>query len=394
MPTTVAITGNSAIAIAMRQINPDVVAVYPITPQTSAVEEFSDYVAQGKVTTELINVESEHSAMSACVGASAAGARVLTATSSQGLALMWEVLYIASASRLPIVMYNSNRTLSGPINIHCDHSDSMGARDSGWIQIYSETAQEAYDNMIQAVRISENFDVLLPSMVMMDGFITSHALDRVDILSDDDVKGFVGEHKPAYTMLDPEHPITVGPFDGIGGFYFEYKKAQTEAMHRAFDVIEQVGKEFEQLSGRAQPIIEEYRLEDAERAIVVIGSTAGTAKDVVDDLRSKGEKVGLLKIRLFRPFPTKRIKDALKHLNAVGVMDRADSIGGMGAPVYMEIRSALYNLDTRPIVQGYVYGLGGRDVGKTDVLKAFDDLAEVQHAGEPSDIVKYIGLKE
>lgn len=394
MSKVLAITGNSACAQAMRQINPDVVAAYPITPQTAAVEEFSAFVADGLVDTEYFNVESEHSAMSACVGAAAAGARVMTTTSSQGLALMWEVLYIASAMRLPIVMYNANRALSGPINIHCDHSDSLGARDSGWLQIYSENAQETYDNMIQAIKIGESSEVQLPVMVMQDGFIISHAIDRVELLEDDEVQGFVGEREPKYTLLDPDNPITAGPFDGLHGFYFEHKKAQEVAMKEAEEVILRVGREFGELTGRSYSFFEEYRMDDAEVAVVIMGSAAGTAKDVVDEMRAEGTAAGLVKLRVFRPFPTGELARVLGKLKAVSVMDRADSLGGAGSPVFVETRAALYALEERPPVVNHVYGLGGREVGLADIKSVFSELEEIAGGRVVKTSQTYLGLRE
>lgn len=394
MPKTVALTGNSACAQAMRQINPDVVAAYPITPQTTIVEEFSTFVAKGLVDTEYVTVESEHSAMSACVGASAAGSRVITTTSSQGLALMWEILYIAASLRLPIVMHNVNRTLSGPINIHCDHQDSMGARDSGWIQIYCEDAQEAYDTTIQAVRIAEDNRVRLPVMVCFDGFIISHAIDRLDLLDDDVVKKFVGAFEPAVSLLDTEKPVTVGPFDGLHGYFFEFRRAQELATLGALPVIAEVGKEFGEVSGRNYGLFEAYKLDDAEVAIVVLGSTAGTAKAVVDDLRNKGVAAGVLKIRSFRPFPATEIAEALSGVKAVAVMDRSLSPGAAGAPVYQEVRSALYDQRSHIPVAGYIYGLGGRDVPPSEIEKVFADLADIAKAGEVNKKVSYLGLRE
>lgn len=390
----VAMTGNSACAEAMRQIDPDVVAAYPITPQTAIVEDFSTFVASGKVSTEFVCVDSEHSAMSACIGASATGARVMTATASQGLALMWEMLYIASALRLPIVMHNVNRTLSGPINIHCDHSDSMGARDSGWIQIFSENAQEAYDNTIQAVRIAEDPSVYLPAMVLLDGFIISHAIDRLDILEDDRIKEFVGQIKPGYSLLNADQPIAVGPFDGLHGYYFEFKKVQNDALLSAKDIVLDVAQEYEQLTGRKYGLFDEYRLDDAEAGIIVLGSTAGTAKTVVDELRDAGKKVGLLKLRLFRPFPVEEIAQALGHLKAIAVLDRSCSLGAQGGPVFLEVRAALYGGEKCIPTSGYIYGLGGRDVGKDQIYEVYEDLFEMAKTGKAEDKVSYLGIRE
>jgi pyruvate ferredoxin oxidoreductase alpha subunit len=392
--TKVAMTGNTACAEAMRQIDPDVVAAYPITPQTAIVEDFSNFVASGKVSTEFVCVESEHSAMSSCIGAAAAGARVMTATASQGLALMWEMLYVASALRLPIVMHNVNRTLSAPINIHCDHSDSMGARDAGWIQLFSENAQEAYDNTIQAIRIAEDPSVYLPVMVLLDGFIISHAIDRLEILEDNQVKEFVGEISPPFSLINAEEPIAVGPFDGLHGYYFEFKTVQNEALLSSKKTILEVGKEYKNLSGRGYDLFEPYRLDDAEAAIVVLGSTAGTARIVVDELRSEGRKVGLLKLRVFRPFPAEELSQALGNLKAVAAMDRSCSFGALGGPVFTEVRAALYGNEKQIPIAGYIYGLGGRDVGKDQIHRVFSDLLETVKTGKSKDRASYLGIRE
>ncbi len=389
----VAITGNAAVAQAMRQINPDVVAAYPITPQTDIAESFSEFVADGLVDTEYVTVESEHSAMSACVGASAAGARVMTATSSQGLALMWEILYIAAGMRLPIVMTNVNRCLSAPINIHCDHSDSMGARDASWIQIYSENAQEAYDNVIQAIRIAEHNSVLLPVMVNLDGFIVSHSIERVELLDDEVVKGFVGEYKPTYSLLDVDNPVSYGPFDGLGGFYFEHKKAQIEAIEKSREAILDIADEFKKISGRGHGYFESYCLDDAEVAVVVLNSAAGTTKCVVDAMREEGYPVGVLKLRVFRPFPARELSEALRHLKAVAVLERATSPGSFG-PLYAEIRSALYNLETRPKMVNLIYGLGGREFRPEHAREAFETCLKVAQTKRVEKPFDYLGIKE
>jgi pyruvate ferredoxin oxidoreductase alpha subunit len=393
MPIRVAITGNTACAEAMRQIDPDVVAAYPITPQTTIVEEFASYVANGKASAEYVNVESEHSAMSACIGAAAAGARVMTATSSQGLALMWEMLFIASGLRLPIVMHNVNRALSAPINIHCDHSDSMGARDSGWIQLYSENAQEAYDNTIQAVRIAENKDVLLPVMVCLDGFIISHAIDRVELLDDEVVKEFVGTYKPTYSLLNTKAPITVGPFT-LQPYYFEQKRAVHEALLAAKKVILEVAEEFKKISGRSYSLFEGYQLEDADFVLVLLGSTAGTARVVIDELREENIAAGLLKIRVFRPFPAQEIAKALAHAKAVAVLDRADSPGALGGPIFTEVRSALYGRNSFPLIINYIYGLGGRDTGPQELKQVVRELKNIVEKDKVGEIIKFLGLKE
>ena len=340
----VAIVGTDAVAEAMRQINPDVVAAHFITPQTAIVETYSQMAADDLVKTRMVAVESEHSAMSASIGAAAAGARVMTCTSSQGLALMWELLYIASGLRLPIVMPNVNRSLSAPINIHCDHGDSMGARDAGWIQLFSENAQEAYDNTLQAVRIAENPDVLLPVMVLMDGFIISHSIDRVELLDDKTVKDFVGEYQPPYSLLDADNPVSVGNFDSLYGYYFEFKRQQEEAMLNSFEVIKKVGEEFGKISGRSYGLFETVGMEDAEFAIVALGSAAGTVRHEVEAMRAKGIPIGMIKLR-FRPFPAKELAVAFP-CKGRAVFDRSDTFAGnIGGPVFIELRSSLYDLE-------------------------------------------------
>lgn len=388
----IAIEGNEAAALAFKQVNPDVVAAYPITPSTEVVQKFSEYVANGEVDTEFVPVESEHSAMSACIGASAAGARVMTSTAAQGLALMWEMLYIASAFRLPIVMTVANRALSAPINIHGDHSDAMGARDSGWIQIYSENVQEIYDNIFQAVRIGEDPQVRLPVMVNFDGFITSHSEEMLEVLDDDLVKKFIGEYKSKYSLLDVDHPMTMGPL-ALFDSYFEFKVAQAYAIANSFPVIKKVGREFRDLTGRYYDLIEKYHTDDAEYIIVAMSSTCGTVREVVDELRERGERVGLLKIRVFRPFPLEEISNALKNARVVGILDRSMIPGSFSGPLYHEILSGMYHLDKRLIFQPYVYGLGGRDITKEHIRNVFLQLQEIEKLGKPMDLI-YIGVRE
>lgn len=385
-------TGNEIFAEAMRQINPDVVAAYPITPATEIVQIFSQFVADGLVKTEFVAVESEHSAMSACIGASAAGARTMTGTSAQGLALMWEMLYIAAGLRLPIVMAVVNRALSAPINIHCDHSDTMGARDSGWIQIYSENVQEAYDNLIQAIKIAEHPQVKLPVMVTTDGFILSHCLEVAEILDDNDVQKFVGTPPERPTVLDFEKPITIGALD-LQDYYFEHRRQIAEAMNNCGKVIEQVAEEYFALTGRKYEFFEKYFLDDAEYAIVLIGSTAGTAKEVIDRMRSQGKKVGLLKIRVFRPFDYLKIRQSLENIKVIGVMDRADGLNSLCGPLYSEICTALYDSNKRPILTNFIYGLGGREVKEEDIEAVFDELFKAGKQGK-TITTKYIGLRE
>jgi pyruvate ferredoxin oxidoreductase alpha subunit len=390
-----AIAGDEAFATAMRQINPDVVAAYPITPQTETVEFFAEYVADGLVDTNYVTVESEHSAMSACVGASAAGARVMTATCANGLALMWEIVYIAASLRCPIVMSLVNRALSGPINIHCDHSDVMGMRDSGWIVLLSDSGQEAYDNAIQAMRIGEHPDVLLPVAVCQDGFITSHAMERVEIYEDTDVKGFVGEYLPQWSLLDLEQPKTYGPLD-FYDYYYEHKRQQVEAMEQAQRVIQEVAEEFNHKFDRNYGLFEPYRLEDAEVALVVANSTAGTAKVVVDQLRDEGLKVGLLKPRVFRPFPGKELADALRHLKAVAVMDRSISFGAMdnAGPLFLELVAALALHGVRVPVADYVFGLGGRDILPGEIESVYQDVIRAAERGQVERRVTFLSVRE
>ena len=387
------LSGNEAVANAMRQINPDVVAAFPITPSTEVPQYFSTFVNNGVVGTEFVPVESEHSAMSACIGASAAGGRVMTATSANGLSLMWEMLYIASSLRLPIVMACVNRAVSGPLNIHNDHSDSMGARDSGWVQLYSETNQEAYDNFIMATRIAEHKDVQLPVMVCYDGFITSHSIENIELIEDDIVKNFVGEYHPEHYLLNRNEPIAVGPLD-VQPYLFEHKYQQANGMRNAARVIKEISEEFEKITGRKYDFIEKYKMDNAELAIVVLNSTAGTAKAVVDEMRAKGVKVGVIKPRMFRPFPATEIAEALRNVKAVAVMDKADGLNGVGGPLFTDVSSAMMvNGVTDTKVVNYIYGIGGRDVRTTDIEKVYNDLAEIVASGKVENPYRYLGLK-
>lgn len=387
------LSGNEAIAIALRQIDPDVFPAFPITPSTEIPQYFASFVANGQVDTEFIPVESEHSSMSAAIGASAAGARSLTATSSCGLAYMWEELYIAASNRLPLALAVVNRALSGPININCDHSDSMGARDAGWIQIYAENNQEAYDNMVQAYRIAEHKDVKLPVMICQDGFITSHAVENMELLEDDDVKKFVGEYEPENYLLNPECPMAVGPYS-ITDYYMEAKRNQAEGMKHAEEVVLEVAKEFAEISGREYGLFEAYRMEDAEYAVVMIGSAAGTTKDAIDKLREAGEKVGLLKIRLYRPFPAEAIAQALTGVKAVAVMDRAEGYTNHGGPLGADVMSALYRARSQALAVNYIYGLGGRDVRVEDMEGVFATLKQIAADGDAGEMYRYLGIRE
>lgn len=393
MAKVVAVTGNEAVANALRQVNPDVCAVYPITPQTDMMQRFAGFVSDGKVRTELILVESEHSAMSSCVGASAAGGRVITATSSQGLALMWEILFIASGTRLPVVMPVVNRALSAPLNIHGDHSDAMGARDTGWIQLWSENAQESYDNTIQAFRIAEHMDIRLPVMVCLDGFIISHSIERIEYLEDEEVRNFVSEFQQLNPLLDIEHPVSYGPLI-LPDYYMEYRKAQDEVASRVAGVVLEVAGDFEKLAGRKYGLFESYRLEDAEIGLVILNSAAGTSKDVVDEFRNRGIKAGLLKPRLYRPFPFEAVGEALKHLKAVCVLDRADAFGGSFGPVYLDIATSLYPYREKPILINKIYGLGGRDYMPQHAELVLGELVEIAETGRTKNYKEYIGVRE
>lgn len=385
-------SGNEAVAYAIRQINPDVMPAFPITPSTEIPQFVSNMIANGEIDTEFIPVESEHSSMSAAIGASAAGARTLTATSSCGLALMWEVLYVAASNRLPIMMEVVNRALSGPININAEHSDSMGARDSGWIQIYAENNQEVYDNTLQAYRIAEHKEVMLPIMICQDGFITSHAVENISLLEDEPVKKFVGSYEPEHYLLREGETMAVGPY-AVSSYGMEAKKAQAEAMKRAKRVILEVAKEFESISGRSYGFFEEYRLRDAEYAIVAIGSVCGTIKDAIDGLRKKGMKVGLLKVRVFRPFPGEEMAKALSKCKAIAIMDRCEGYNATGGPLGAELTAALYRVKASAEVVNIVYGLSGRDVKVSDIEQVYADLTELAAGRKRYDTYPYLGLR-
>ena len=386
------LSGNEAVATAMKQINPDVVAAFPITPSTEIPQYFSTFVANGSVDTEFVAVESEHSAMSACIGAEAAGARAMTATSANGLSLMWEMIYIASSLRLPIVLNLVNRAVSGPLNIHNDHSDAMGVRDAGWVMLFSENNQEAYDNTLMANRIAENKDVQLPIMVCQDGFITSHSIENIELEEDSEVKKFVGEYHPEHYLLNKQEPIAVGPLD-LQAYLFEHKAQQAEALKNAKKVILDVSKEFEAWTGRHYGLFEEYKLDDAEIAIVCMNSTAGTTKYVVDNLRAKGIKAGLLKIRVYRPFPGEEVAKALSHLKAIAVLDKSDSLNAIGGALFEDVSSSMYVNNSHVPMCNYVYGIGGRDTTANDIESVYTDLIEIAKNGKVENPYRYLGLR-
>lgn len=393
-PKTKALTGAQAVAQAMRQINPDVVSVFPITPQTAIMMQFSQFHADGLVETELVRVESEHSAMSCCVGASAAGARAMTATASAGLALMWEILGVASGLRLPIIMPVVNRALSAPINIHGDHSDAMGARDQGWIQIFCENGQEAYENTMLAVKLAEHKDVMLPVMVCQDGFITSHGVQNVNLFEDKVVKKFVGDYEPKKWLLNTDDPVTYGPLQ-LQDYYFETQKQRADAMLASKKIYLEIGKELSKITGSNYPLFEEYKLKDAEAVIVVMSSTAGNTKVVIDKMRAEGKKVGLLKPKLFRPFPYTEIAKALANKKYVAVLDRSENYGA-NAPLFGEIKNALFDSVVCgdkdvcvPKLKSYIFGLGGRNIFESDIEDVFDVLLSDNFDNK----VGYIGLR-
>ncbi len=387
----IGLTGDEAVAYAVKQCDVDVIAAYPITPQTIIVERISDFVANGEINAEYVCVESEHSALSACIGASAMGARVFTATASQGLALMHEILYIASSLRLPIVMAVVNRALSAPINIHGDHSDMMGSRDCGWIQIYTENAQEAYDITIQAFKIAENPTTSLPVTVNLDGFIISHSMERVEILDDDDVKRFLPHRSPLY-RLDVENPITIGPLC-FTDYYFEFKRQQAEAIEGSYKTIMNVMNEYSKVSGRNYKFIDTYGIEDAEILIICMGSTCGTARFTAKRLRERGEKVGIIKVSLYRPFPCEEVIEAIKNAEVLVVMDRAVSFGAPSGPLCSDIKNVLYDFGLKIKILNIIYGLGGRDVSQNDIEQAFK-LGFKLKLGDIKDKVLWLGVRE
>lgn len=386
-------SGNEAVAYAIRQVNPDVMPAFPITPSTEIPQMVSTYIANGEMETEFIPVESEHSSMSATIGAEAAGARSMTATSSAGLALMWEELLLAASNRMPCVLTLVNRTLSGPININCDHSDGMGARDTGWIQIYAENNQEAYDNFIQAFPIAEDPRVHLPVMVCQDGFITSHAVENIELLEDENVREFVGEYQPEEYLLNPGKPIAVGPYS-VSNYAMEAKKNQEIALENSKEVILEIAKKFAAMSGRDYGLFEEYRTEDADYIMLIIGSAAGTAKQAVDDLREQGKRVGVLKLRVFRPFPAEEIAQALRNCKAVAIMDRCESYNGNGGPLGSEVTSALFREKIMIETVNYIYGLAGRDFTVSDVNRVFAELEDMVEHGKKIEQYQYIRLRQ
>lgn len=386
-------SGNEAVALAIKQVNPDVMPAFPITPSTEIPQMVSTFIANGEIDTEFIPVESEHSSMSAAIGASAAGARALTATSSCGLAFMWEELYIAASDRLPLVLCAVNRALTGPININCDHSDTMGARDSGWLQVYAETNQEAYDNFIMAYPVTEHPEVMLPMMVCQDGFITSHAVMNIETMDTETVRDFVGIYQPENFLLNADMPMAIGPYAN-SPFYMETKMNQRLAMKKAKEVILEVCRRFEKISGRKYGLFEEYRMEDAEYAIVIMGSASGNTKNAVDLLREQGVKAGMIKVRVFRPFPGEELAAALSKVSAMAILDRAESFSGCGGPLGSELKAALLDAGVTAPAINYFYGLAGRDFTDQSAIDVFTALQGLVKDGTPIEQFQYIGLRK
>ncbi|MDR0309812.1 MAG: pyruvate ferredoxin oxidoreductase [Candidatus Methanoplasma sp.] len=383
----IAINGDSAVALAWKQINPDVCAAYPITPQTIIVEKFAEYVANGEVSTEFVCVESEHSALTLCTTAASAGARTFTASASQGIAYMWEMIPIAASMRVPLIMAVANRAVSGPIDIHNDHGDVMSVRDCGWISLFAENVQEAYDLSIIAPRITEHHDVQLPGLVNMDGFILTHAIERITPLDTDVIKKYVGEYKPLYPLLDMKNPVSHNLLDGPM-FYYPHKYQTVLAMENTFKVTEDAFKEFEKISGRKYKIIEEYRCEDAECIAIVLGSAFGTMKEAVDQLRKEGKKVGVAMPRLYRPWPIAGLAKLMKGKKSVIIMDKHLSIGAYG-PMFPEVVAAALENDTMPKMYNYIYGLGGADTMVSDYVSVFEDVDKGK-----AKRINYLGVKK
>ena len=384
--------GNMASTQAMRQADVDVVAAYPITPSTPVVENYANFHANGYIDGEFVMVESEHAAMSACIGASAAGGRVATATSSQGLALMIETLYQAAGMRLPIVLSLITRALAAPLNVNGDHSDLYLTRDSGWISLNTFTPQEAYDLTLCAFRIGEHLDVRLPVVVSQDGFMSSHTAQSINPLEDKVACDFVGEYKPVNAMLDFSKPVTHG-VQTEEDWHFEHKAKQHHAMMGSAKVIEEVFAEFKELTGREYNFIETHNMEDAEVVIIAMGTTYETAMISADEMREKGVKAGVVGIRVFRPFPLNQLAEILKDVKAVVTMDRSAPGGTVGA-LYNEVAGALFNTDARPILTNIIYGLGGRDMTVTTLNEIFEDLADQAKTGKTDhNLQRFIGVR-
>jgi pyruvate ferredoxin oxidoreductase alpha subunit len=385
--------GNMAAAQAFRQAQIDVVAAYPITPSTPTVQNYSQFVADGYVDGEFVMVESEHAALSGCVGAAAAGGRVATATSSQGFALMIEVLYQASGMRLPMVIEVVNRALAAPLNVNGDHSDMYLGRDAGWINLCSFSPQEAYDLTLMAFKISEHLDVRLPAMVHQDGFISSHTAQNINPLQDDEAIKFIGEYKQVNAMLNSARPVTHG-VQTEEDWHFEHKARQHDDLMKSDKVIEEVFAEFKELTGREYNLVESYNMEDADIALIALGTTVETARIAVKQLREEcGIKCGIVAPRVTRPFPMAKIADALKDVKAVATMDRS-APGGAAGMLYNEICGAMYNSASKPLISNYIYGLGGRDMTIDGLKEIITELNEDAKAGSlQHPIQQFFGVR-
>ncbi len=386
------IKGNMATALGAKLSRVEVIPAYPITPSTLFPEKISEYVADGEMDTQFILVESEHSAMSACIGASATGARTCTATASQGLALMHEMLYIASGMRLPIVMAVANRALSAPINIWCDHQDSISERDTGWMQFYAEKNQEALDLMIIAFKVGEDKRVLLPAMVGLDAFVLTHTMEAVDVPDIEEVDKFLPKFKAPYGVLDPSKPMTFGSF-GTPDYYMEFKFAQTKAIEDSEKVIDEAFADFKKMFGREYKKITGYKTEDADIILLTLGSMSGTARVAVDKMRDSGKKVGVAKMTVFRPFPRKELMDMTKNARALAVADR-DISPGFGGAVFGEVAAQYVNESTKPMLMNFIVGLGGRDITTQDFETMVEKAEKALELGRPEKMVEWINVKE
>lgn len=383
------VTGNEAVAIAARLARVRVISAYPITPQTAVVEKLAEFVADGELDAEFVKVESEHSALSACIGAAATGVRTFTATSSQGLMLMSEIMFVAAGLRLPIVMTNANRSLSAPLSIWCDQQDSIAVRDSGWIQLYCENNQEIIDSTIQAFRIAE--ETLLPVMVCYDGYILSHTAEPVEVPEQAEVDEFLPQYKYPYT-LDPEHPVTIGPL-GVPEYYEEFRYMLQEDVLKSKEKIVEVDRAFVKKFGRGYGLLESYRADDAEVILLTMGSLTGSIKEMVDEYRSHGERVGLVKVRAFRPFPARELEAALSGAKAVAVLEKDISLGLTGA-LFADLSSALVNARKSPLLLNFICGLGGRDISPLQIREATKAAMEAAKTGEVKETVRWLGLRE
>lgn len=394
MVKRIGLNGDEAVALAVKQANVDVIAAYPITPQTIIVERLSEYVNNGELDAEFVPVESEHSALSTVVGAALTGARVFTATASQGLALMYEILWIASSLRLPIVMALANRAFSAPINIHCSHDDAMAARDAGWIELFSESVQEVYDLTLQAFMMVEDENIMLPAIVNLDGFILSHSLADLYVFDDQEVTNLLRKDRPLYKLpIDFKKPATYGPL-GLYDYYMEIKKQQAVAMRNAYKYIKEVFQKYSEVSGREYSPVKTYEVEDAEIVVIALGSMAGNLRTIAKSLRKRGKKVGVISLTLYRPFPEDIILKTLKDINVVVVMDRFPNFGAPGGPLFEDISATLYHLKKRPMLLNVIYGLGGRETSPKEIENIFERALKISKEGVMEEKEIWVGVRE